>query len=193
MRSWCVKTAYWYDEESPRDTLECDVKMFESEKDAVKELRRAIREDWTSEVEVNGRTRLLANCRGKSERDTVKWSDWYYSEDGKLAWFYHKSGGGYKGWVEEIEVPEPKMSKDAAAMREALDGIVGIAKIALNVNSFGNNNNSELWKIIDRCKSALSLPPRKCDIRAGGPIGRATLRHKNQNQQQLNKQKGINQ
>ena len=49
-------------------------------------------------------------------------------------------------------------------MREALDDIVGIAKIALNVNSFENSNNSELWRIIDKCKSALSAPARQCDV-----------------------------
>lgn len=55
------------------------------------------------------------------------------------------------------------MEGNQMKMREALDDIVEIAKIALNVNSFGNNNNSELWKIIDKCKSALSTPPRNCD------------------------------
>lgn len=52
---------------------------------------------------------------------------------------------------------------NAAAMREALNDIVGIAKIALNVNCVGNSNYSELWSIIDKCKSALSAPPRQCD------------------------------
>lgn len=53
---------------------------------------------------------------------------------------------------------------NAAAMREALNDIVGIAKIALSVNCVGNSNCSELWSIIDKCKSALSEPPRQCDV-----------------------------
>lgn len=53
---------------------------------------------------------------------------------------------------------------NAAAMREALNDIVWIAKIALNVNCVGNGNDSELWNIIDKCKSALSAPPRQCDV-----------------------------
>ena len=53
---------------------------------------------------------------------------------------------------------------NAAAMREALNDIVGIAKIALNVNCVGNSNYSELWSIIDKCKSALSAPARQCDV-----------------------------
>lgn len=53
---------------------------------------------------------------------------------------------------------------NAAAMREALEDIVGIAKIALNVNCVGNSNDSELWNIIDKAKAALSAPPRACDL-----------------------------
>lgn len=49
-------------------------------------------------------------------------------------------------------------------LREALDDIIGIAKIALNVNSFGNSNNSELWRIIDKCESALSAPQKNCEV-----------------------------
>lgn len=49
-------------------------------------------------------------------------------------------------------------------MRETLNDIVRIAKIALNVNCIGNNNNSEIWSIIDKCKSALSEPSRNCDV-----------------------------
>ena len=49
-------------------------------------------------------------------------------------------------------------------MRDALEEIVGIAKIALNVNCVGNSNDSELWDIIDKCKSALSAPARQCDV-----------------------------
>lgn len=53
---------------------------------------------------------------------------------------------------------------NAAATRDALNDIVGIAKIALSVNCVGNNNDSELWNIIDKAKAALSAPPRQCDV-----------------------------
>lgn len=53
---------------------------------------------------------------------------------------------------------------NAAKLREALNDIVGIAKIALNVNCVGNSNNSHLWNIIDKCKSALAEPLRNCDV-----------------------------
>ena len=111
MKLWCVKVAYYYEEESPRDTLECDVKLFASKEEAVNELERAIRRDWTVELEVNENgedvTKELADCRGKYEYASIKWSDWYYSEDGTLAWSYCGTHG-YKGWVEEIEIPEIK-------------------------------------------------------------------------------------
>lgn len=60
---------------------------------------------------------------------------------------------------------------NAAAMREALNYIVWIAKIALNVNCVGNSNYSELWSIIDKCKSALSAPPRQCDVGTPEELG----------------------
>ena len=56
------------------------------------------------------------------------------------------------------------MADGNKAMRDALEGIIGIAKVALAVNSFGNSNNSELWEIIDKCKSALAAPARNCDV-----------------------------
>lgn len=56
------------------------------------------------------------------------------------------------------------MEGNQMKMRETLNDIIRIAKIALNVNSFENSNDSELWNIIDKCKSALSAPPRQCDV-----------------------------
>ncbi len=55
-------------------------------------------------------------------------------------------------------------ANNMAALREALNDIVGIAKIALSVNCVGNSNDSELWNIIDKAKAALAKPPRNCDI-----------------------------
>lgn len=105
---WCVKTAYYYGEESPRDTLECDVKLFASKEEAVKELERIIRHDWMTEVFVTDEDerKMLADCRGKYEYASIKWSDWYYSEDGTLAWSYDGTAHGYKGWVEEKIIDE---------------------------------------------------------------------------------------
>ena len=56
------------------------------------------------------------------------------------------------------------MEANNKAMCEALDNIVRIAKIALTVNSIRNSNNSKLWRIIDKCKSAFSIPLRNCDV-----------------------------
>lgn len=109
MKVWLVKVAYWYDAEAPRDTLECDVKAFLSENAAIKELERVIREDWTTEVDVEGDAKSLADCRGM-QQDNVsrKYSDWYYSEDGKLAWGFFSGSHGYKGEVVEIEVADDR-------------------------------------------------------------------------------------
>jgi len=104
MKLWCVKVTYYYDEEAPRDTLECDVKLFTNEEDAVKELNSIIANDWTAEVEVNGDTKLLADCRGmQQDESSRRFSDWYYSEDGKLAWAVGTTHA-YKGQVVEIGV-----------------------------------------------------------------------------------------
>ena len=104
---WCVKSIYLYNDESPRDTLECDVCIFRTKEEAVKELNRIILEDWTAEVDVDGETKMLADCMGMCEDVgcSPKWSDWYYSEDGTKAWFMYDGTHGYKGEVEEIEIP----------------------------------------------------------------------------------------
>lgn len=62
----------------------------------------------------------------------------------------------------EKETKEGGFRRDK--MREALNDIVGIAKIALSVNCVGNSNNSELWDIIDKAKAALAEPERNCDL-----------------------------
>ncbi len=106
MQIWCVKTAYYYYCESPSEEIACDVKLFASEEDAVRELNRIIREDWTSEVEVNGDTKSLADCRGmQQDEGSRKYSDWYYSEDGKLAWHLCDGSFSYRGEVVKLEVP----------------------------------------------------------------------------------------
>jgi hypothetical protein len=109
MKIWCVKVSYWYDQEAPRDTLECDVKLFSSKKAAVDELERVIREDWTTEVEVDGETKRLSDCRGMQEGgsdSSRKYCDWYYSEDGTLAWTFFWNSHGYKGEVVEVDAPD---------------------------------------------------------------------------------------
>lgn len=103
---WCVKTACYYYGESPSDEIACDVKLFASEEAAVRELNRAIREDWTSEIEIDGETKSLADMRGmQQDEDSRKYSDWYYSEDGKLAWRLCDGSFSYRGEVVKLEVP----------------------------------------------------------------------------------------
>ena len=82
------------------------MKLFASEDAAVRELNRAIREDWTSEIEIDGETKSLADLRGmQQDEDSRKYSDWYYSEDGKLAWHQCGSSFSYRGEVVKLEVP----------------------------------------------------------------------------------------
>lgn len=107
MRLWCVKVSYYYAGECCRDTLETDVKLFESRDKAVKALEDIIRHDWMSEIPVDGKVRNLADCRGMPEDGVApsKYSDWYYSEDGEMAWCFLSTGSGYKGEVVEIKAP----------------------------------------------------------------------------------------
>lgn len=106
MELWCVKVACWYGEEAPGAELACDVKLCRSEEDAIKELNRVIREDWTSEIEIDGETKSLADLRGmRQDEDSCKYSEWYYSEDGKLAWHQCGSDFAYRGEVVKLEVP----------------------------------------------------------------------------------------
>lgn len=106
MEIWCVKTACYYYCESPSDEIACDVKLFAYEEDAIGELNRVIREDWTSEVEMDGETKSLADCRGmQQDKGSRKYSDWYYSKDGKLAWHLCEGSFSYRGEVVKLEVP----------------------------------------------------------------------------------------
>jgi hypothetical protein len=103
---WCVKTACFYHGESPINEIACDVKLCASEEDAVRELNRVIREDWTSEVDVGGDTKSLADCRGiRLNEDSLNYLEWHYSEDGKLAWHLCDRAFSYRGEVAKLEVP----------------------------------------------------------------------------------------
>lgn len=106
MKLWCVKVAYNYGEETPEHSLEMDVKLFSSEAEAIKELNRTIRDDWTTEIVVDGEEKKLADCPG------TRLESAYYSEDMKMAWAFFWDGEdgwsdhGYKGEVVQIEVKE---------------------------------------------------------------------------------------
>lgn len=104
MKKWAVQTVDYYECECYRDSLEMGLKLFKTKLEALNELNRVIREDWTTEVEVNGETKKLADCPGMSETDSVKYSSWYYSEDGALAWSFYDNGSGHKGEVVEVEL-----------------------------------------------------------------------------------------
>ena len=103
---WGVNVACWYGGEAPSAELACDVKLCRSKEDAIKELNRIIREDWTSEIEIDGETKSLADLRGmQQDEDSRKYSEWYYSEDGTLAWHQCGSRFSYRGEVVKLEVP----------------------------------------------------------------------------------------
>lgn len=105
IKKWAVQTVDYYEGETYRDSLEMDVKLFNTEEEAIRELNRAIRCDWTTEVVVDEEYVYLADCRGMSEQiDSVKYSEWYYSDDGKLAWAFYGAGSGHKGKVVEVEL-----------------------------------------------------------------------------------------
>lgn len=102
VKLWCVKVSYYYGEEMPEHVLETDVKLFLKEEDAVEELNRTIREDWTTEIMVDGEPKKLADCRGIVRESAA------YSDDGKSAWAFFWDGDdhGYKGEVSQVEVKE---------------------------------------------------------------------------------------
>ena len=104
MKKWAVQTVDYYECECYRDSLEMGLKLFDTRLEAIDELNRVIRQDWTTEVEVDGETKMLADCYGMSETDSVKYSSWYYSEDGTLAWSFWDNGSGHKGEVVEVEL-----------------------------------------------------------------------------------------
>ena len=45
MKKWAVQAADYYESECYRDTLEMDVKLYDSKLDAIDELERIIRDD----------------------------------------------------------------------------------------------------------------------------------------------------
>ena len=105
MTKWAVQTVDYYEQECYRDSIEMDIRLFDTKLEAVEELNRIIRDDWTTEVDVDGDVRMLADCPGKSEMESEKYSSWYYSEYGTWAWAFNSSGG-HKGEVFEIEVDD---------------------------------------------------------------------------------------
>lgn len=107
MTKWAVETVDYYDSECYRDTLEMGLSLFDTRRDAIRELNRVILDDWTTEVDVDGEKKMLADCQGMSETDSVKYSSWYYSGDGTIAWAFYPSGGGHKAEVFEIDVDQP--------------------------------------------------------------------------------------
>ena len=106
MTKWAVQTVDYYEPECYRDPIETGLKLFDTRLEAIDELNRVIREDWTTEVEVDGETKMLADCYGMSEDYSVKYSSWYYSDDGTLAWSFYDNGSGHKGEVVEVELKE---------------------------------------------------------------------------------------
>ena len=107
IKVWAVKVSYHYSEESYQHELDTDVKLFRKKEDAIKELERIIRDDWTAEVEGDDylHPKSLADVRGQaSDEDDVKYSHWYYSEDGTVAWAFYTDGHGYKGEVVELTI-----------------------------------------------------------------------------------------
>ena len=107
LKIWAVKVAYHYGDESYQHELDTDVKLFLDKNKAIKELERVIRDDWTAEVEGDDylHPKSLADMRGHaSDEDSVKYSHWYYSEDGTVAWAFYTDGHGYKGEVVQLTV-----------------------------------------------------------------------------------------
>ena len=103
---WCVKVAYWWREEPPRNSMDIDVMLFRDKEDAIKRLEDVIRHDWNAYIEEPTGLKSLADLRGKNEPgEDTKYSDWGYDEDGCLAWF-EDGIKAYRGEVTEIEIPK---------------------------------------------------------------------------------------
>jgi hypothetical protein len=56
------------------------------------------------------------------------------------------------------------MGSNVKKMMVIIDEIKTIAQLALNVQSLGNDNSGQLWDIIGKCNSGLSIPIRNCDV-----------------------------
>lgn len=105
---WAVRQAYYYADESPMNAMLITENFFTDEESAIKELESIIRNEWTTEVErtneMGERWAVpLADLRGyQSDTQSMKWSDVYYSEDGRCAWVQHSTGTTYKAEVVEV-------------------------------------------------------------------------------------------
>ena len=105
---WAVRQAYYYADESPMNAMLVEEGFFPDEESAIKELEGIIRNDWTTEVErTNERGETwavpLADLRGyQSDSRSIRWSEVYYSEDGKCAWVQHSTGTTYRAEVVEV-------------------------------------------------------------------------------------------
>lgn len=103
---WAVMESCHYGYESYRDELSTGVRLFKDKAKAIEELERIIRNDWTVEVDVDGETKSLADCRGYPYDDYPKHSECHYNEDGTLAWAFFSDDHGYRGEVCEVKVNE---------------------------------------------------------------------------------------
>lgn len=56
------------------------------------------------------------------------------------------------------------MEGNVQKMMVIIDEIKTIAQLALNVQSLRNDNSGQLWDIIEKCNSGLSIPIRNCDV-----------------------------
>lgn len=110
IRYWAVRQAYYYADESPMNAMLVEESFSLDEESAVKELESIIRNDWTTEVEqTNDKGEVwavpLADLRGyQSDPQSIKWSEVYYSKDGKCAWVQHSTGTTYKAEVVEVRI-----------------------------------------------------------------------------------------
>lgn len=104
VEKWALQTVDYYGDENYRDSIAMDLELFDSEVEAIEALERTIRRDWTTEVEVDGEYVPLADLRGQSQEDNVKYSEWNYSEDGRLAWVFYGAGSGHRGEVVSIMI-----------------------------------------------------------------------------------------
>ena len=64
MTKWAVQTVDYYESECYRDSLEMGLKLFKTKLEALNELNRVIREDWTTEVDIDGEYRLYCDYQG---------------------------------------------------------------------------------------------------------------------------------
>lgn len=100
--TYVVRVCYYEPDNSFKDTLLMDTFACESEAEAIAQLERVIRDDWTAEVETDSGAVSLADCRGQTQGDYGQHGYWSYAKDGKTAWMFYSNGYGYKGEVVEL-------------------------------------------------------------------------------------------